>query len=80
VLAQTSSGGVCINDCLMHLGVHELPFGGVGPSGMGAYHGKAGFECFSHRKAVLDRPTFIDPVLRYPPYSAERERWARRVL
>ena len=80
VLAGTSSGGVCVNDCVMHLTVPDLPFGGVGPSGMGAYHGKAGFDCFSHRKSVLDKSTMVDPPLRYPPYSADREKWARRLL
>lgn len=80
VLARTSSGGVCVNDCMMHLAVSDLPFGGVGPSGMGAYHGKAGFDCFSHRKAVLDKSTLVDPALRYPPYTADKEKWARRLL
>lgn len=47
---QTSSGGLCINDTIMHLGVEELPFGGVGASGMGAYHGKHGFDTFTHYK------------------------------
>jgi len=60
--------------------VPDLPFGGVGPSGMGAYRGKAGFDCFSHRKSVLDKSTMVDPPLRYPPYSADREKWARRLL
>ena len=49
VLAQTSSGGVCVNDCIMHAANPELPFGGVGPSGCGAYHGKHGFDAFSHK-------------------------------
>ena len=47
---ETSSGGICINDTIMHLGVEELPFGGVGASGMGAYHGKHGFDTFTHYK------------------------------
>ncbi len=80
ILARTSSGGACVNDCITHLAVPELPFGGVGASGMGAYHGRASFETFSHRKSVLDRSTVFDPPLRYPPYSAKKLRWAKRLL
>jgi aldehyde dehydrogenase (NAD+) len=69
VVAETSSGGVCINDVVVHLLPHELPFGGVGESGMGAYHGRASFECFSHSKSLLNRSTKIDPRRRYPPYN-----------
>ena len=60
-------GGGCINDCVVHVAT-ELPFGGVGNSGMGNYHGKAGFDTFTHYKSVLDRSK-IDVPLRYPPYS-----------
>lgn len=80
VIDNTSSGGVCLNDCLAHLSVPELPFGGVGPSGMGAYHGKASFETFSHMKSILDKGTFPDPALRYPPYTESNKKWARRLL
>ena len=59
VLETTSSGGVCLNDVVMQAGVPDLPFGGVGGSGMGSYHGQAGFETFSHAKAVLRRPCWI---------------------
>lgn len=69
VLAQTTSGGACVNDTIMHVSNPNLPFGGVGPSGLGAYHGKFGFDTFSHAKAVLSAPTWSDPALRYPPYS-----------
>lgn len=57
VLTRTTSGGVTINDTIMHIAMEELPFGGVGPSGMGAYHGLDGFRQFSHRKAVYQQPT-----------------------
>jgi aldehyde dehydrogenase (NAD+) len=80
VLDETSSGGVCINDVVMQLTALGLPFGGVGPSGMGAYHGRHGFEIFSHRKAVLRRGTRLDLPIRYPPYTAEKMRWLRRLL
>ena len=69
VLSQTSSGGVCLNDVIMHIGVPDLPFGGVGDSGMGAYHGKATFDTFSHYKSVLKRSFWPDLEVRYPPYA-----------
>lgn len=60
-------GGGCINDTIMHLSEKNLPFGGVGNSGMGAYHGKAGFDTFTHYKSILKRGTWIDPSFRYSP-------------
>ena len=69
VVAGTSSGGVCINATLWHIANPMLPFGGVGPSGMGAYHGRASFETFSHHKSVLTRGTRFDPKIMYPPYT-----------
>ena len=79
LLERTSSGGVCINDVIMHVGVPELPFGGVGASGMGAYHGKAGFDTFSHQRSVLRRPFWLDLPLRYAPYG-DRLPLLRRLL
>ena len=69
VLAETSSGGGCINDTVSHVGSQELPFGGIGDSGMGRYHGKSGFETFSHQRGILTRENLIDMKLRYPPYN-----------
>ena len=69
VLKRTSSGGVCFNDVVMQKGVPELPFGGVGPSGMGSYQAEAGFQTFSHTRSVLSRPFFLDIRHRYPPYT-----------
>lgn len=68
VLAETSAGGVCVNEVMMHVFASELPFGGVGESGYGAYHGKWGFDTFSHRKAVVRRPTWLPelPAMRAP--------------
>jgi len=80
VLRRTSSGSACINTAIIQLAVPELPFGGVGESGMGAYHGKRGFDTFSHLKSVLDKPTKPDPPLLYPPYKKVRERLLRRIL
>lgn len=79
VLTRTSSGGVCLNDTIMHLGSPELPFGGVGDSGIGAYHGKYSFDTFSHQKSVLNRGTWLDPALRYPPYAGKLV-WFQRLM
>ncbi len=62
-------GGGCINDTMVHFANRRLPFGGIGTSGQGAYHGKLGYETFSHRKAILRRGTWMDVRLRYPPYG-----------
>ncbi len=80
VLARTSSGGVCINGTIMHISNPHLPFGGVGESGMGAYHGRAGFDTFSHRRSVHRRSTRVDPALLYPPYSKRTLGLVRRGL
>jgi aldehyde dehydrogenase (NAD+) len=71
VLQQTSSGGVCINDTIMQSAPSTLPFGGVGASGMGSYHGKAGFDTFSHFKSVLSKPFWLDLPWRYAPYKGK---------
>lgn len=75
ILKNVSFGGGCINDTIMHLANGRAPFGGVGESGMGAYHGKYSFETFSHRKHVLSKSTLIDVPLRYAPYG----RWMKLV-
>lgn len=62
-------GGGCVNDTVIHLATSELGFGGVGESGMGAYHGKTGFDAFSHDKSILDKKTWIDMPMRYQPYK-----------
>ncbi len=79
VLESTSSGGLCVNDAITHLLVSALPFGGVGDSGYGAYHGRWGFETFSHRRAVYRRPSWVvDPPLLNPPYSRWKQKVTRR--
>lgn len=81
VLAETSSGAVCVNDTIDHLLVPSLPFGGVGQSGYGAYHGRWGFETFTHRKAVLRRPPWMpDLPLLNPPYTRIKSFLTRRVF
>jgi acyl-CoA reductase-like NAD-dependent aldehyde dehydrogenase len=80
VIAGTSSGSVCTNHNAVQLGVPGLPFGGVGASGLGAYHGKAGFDTFSHTKSVLRRPTHGEVPLVYPPYNGFKRWVLRRAL
>lgn len=69
IIRRTSSGGACINDTIMHIANENLPFGGVGNSGMGSYHGRLSFDVFSHRRAVVVSPTWIDLPFRYMPYK-----------
>ncbi len=69
LFGSTSSGGACFNDIIMHTTNHRMPFGGVGFSGMGAYHGKFTFDTFSHHRSLLDKPTLFNPTLAYPPYK-----------
>ena len=69
VLHETHSGGVCLNDTLLHVAQDDLPFGGVGPSGMGHYHGHEGFLTFSKAKGVLIKQRFNAAKLIYPPYG-----------
>ncbi|WP_319557497.1 aldehyde dehydrogenase [Thiomicrorhabdus sp.] len=69
ILNEISFGGGCVNDSLMHLTNGNLPFGGVGMSGFGCYHGKAGFDTFTHYKSILHKPFLSEPSLKHPPYS-----------
>lgn len=80
VIRETSSGGACINATVLHLSNAELPFGGVGESGMGAYHGESGLATFSHHKSVMARSTRFDVPIMYPPYSKLKEQLFRRFL
>ena len=80
VVGRTSSGGVCINTTVVHFAVPGLPFGGVGDSGYGAYHGREGFETFSNRKPVLSKPGMLEPPMQYPPWSGMKRRVLRKVL
>ncbi len=73
-------GGGCVNDVIIHLAGSNMGFGGVGESGMGAYHGEAGFDCFSHRKGIVDKKTWIDLKMRYQPYSQRMEKLVRMFL
>ena len=72
VTERCSYGGGCINDTIIHLATSGMGFGGVGESGMGAYHGKVGFEAFSHTKSIVDKKTWMDLPMRYQPYQRKR--------
>jgi aldehyde dehydrogenase (NAD+) len=78
ILNKISSGGACINDAMMHMANPNLPFGGVGHSGFGAYHGYNSFLCFSHRKSVLTTPTWIDLPFKYVPFKGFK--WLKKFL
>lgn len=78
--SKLSFGGGCINDLIMHLGNDNLPFGGVGNSGIGNYHGKFGFEAFSHQKAILEKATWGEPNIKYSPYSDKKLSWIKKFL
>lgn len=80
ILQETSSGSVCINDTVMQYGVPTLPFGGVGNSGMGRYHGKASFDTFSHYKSVLNKSFLVDIKLRYAPYTQGKLQLIKRIF
>ena len=69
VTTELSYGGGCINDVVIHLATSEMGFGGVGESGMGSYHGKDGFDAFSHYKSIVNKKTWLDLPMRYQPYS-----------
>lgn len=69
IATELSYGGGCINDVVVHLSTSEMGFGGVGQSGMGSYHGKDGFDAFSHYKSIMDKKTWLDPPMRYQPYK-----------
>jgi len=79
VLAETSSGGGCINDTVVHFTVTGLPFGGIGDSGMGKYHGKASFDTFSHERSIIRNNFLVDVFLRYPPYK-DHLRWLKKLF
>lgn len=80
VASECQFGGGCINDTIIHLATHEMGFGGFGESGMGAYHGKTGFDTFSHYKSIVDKKTWIDLPMRYQPYNRLNEKLIKMFL
>jgi acyl-CoA reductase-like NAD-dependent aldehyde dehydrogenase len=80
IISETSSGGICINDTIVHLTASNLPFGGVGNSGFGKYHGKAGFDAFSNQKSVLHQTSLFDMPKRFPPTKEKDMKMLRAIL
>ena len=80
LLRRLRFGGGCINDTIIHIATERMPFGGVGESGMGHYHGRYGFETFSHLKSMVDKPTWLDLPMRYQPFTALKDRLIRTFL
>lgn len=80
VLKHTTSGGVTINDTIIHVSNGNLPFGGVGNSGIGSYHGKASFDLFTHRRSVMERGTYIEFNIRFAPYSDKKLKFLKKVM
>ena len=80
VLDTCRFGGGCINDTIIHLATSDMPFGGVGESGMGSYHGRVGFETFSHYRSIVDKKTWMDLPIRYQKYTGLKEKMLRMFL
>ncbi len=80
IIQNVPFGGGCVNDTISHLGNHNLPFGGVGYSGMGSYHGKYSFDTFSREQGILKKPSWPDPDVRYPPYNETKLNWFKRLF
>ena len=80
VLDTCRFGGGCINDTIIHLATSDMPFGGVGESGMGSYHGRVGFETFSHYRSIVDKKTWMDLPIRYQKYTGLKEKMMRMLL
>ena len=80
LLHELSFGGGAVNDAVMHISNSRLPFGGVGQSGMGSYHGEAGFRTFSHYKSILEKATWLETKLKYSPYSERKLKWIKHLM
>ena len=80
ILKEISFGGGAVNDAVMQITNQNIPFGGVGHSGFGSYHGEAGFKAFSHYKGILEKPTWFELPLKYFPRSKKKLFWIRRIM
>ena len=77
ITSRVAFGGGCVNDVIIHLATSNMGFGGVGMSGMGSYHGRVGFDCFTHKKSIVDKKTWLDLPMRYQPYKKLYEKLVR---
>jgi aldehyde dehydrogenase (NAD+) len=80
ILDRIEFGGGCINNTLVHFANPDLPVGGLQTSGSGHYHGWYSFECFSNAKTIVDSATWIDPSIKYPPYTKSKFKWIKKLL
>ena len=80
VLTRVPFGGGCVNDTIIHLATDRMPFGGVGQSGMGGYHGKASFDTFSHQKSIVSKANWLDLPVRYPPFTNRKIRIMKKLM
>lgn len=80
LVENISFGGGCINDTIMHITNYNLPFGGIGNSGIGSYHGKKSFDSFSHKKSIMKSNSFIDIKFKYPPYTERAYKLIKKVF
>ena len=80
ILQEVSFGGGCINDTIIHLATHHMPFGGVGHSGMGSYHGKKSFDAFTHEKSIVKKSSSVDLPVRYHPYTEKKLKMLKKFL
>ena len=80
IVSTLSYGGGCINDVIVHLATSYMPFGGVGNSGMGAYHGKDSFTTFTHAKSIMNKANWLDLPVRYPPYTEKKLKLVEKIL
>ena len=80
ITSRISFGGGCVNDTIIHLATSNMGFGGVGGSGMGSYHGRDGFDTFTHKKSIVDKKTWLDLPMRYQPYSTFMDKMIRMFL
>jgi aldehyde dehydrogenase (NAD+) len=80
IVSTLSYGGGCINDVIVHLATSYMPFGGVGNSGMGAYHGKDSFTTFTHAKSIMNKANWLDLPVRYPPYTEKKLDMVKHIL
>mgnify|MGYP000843869494 CR=1 FL=1 len=80
ILNEISFGGGAVNDAIMHIANSKLPFGGIGNSGIGSYHGEAGFKSFSHFKSILEKSNLMELSLKYYPHSKRKLSWIQRFM
>jgi aldehyde dehydrogenase (NAD+) len=80
IINELSFGGGAVNDAIMHITNPNLPFGGIGDSGIGNYHGEAGFKTFSHEKSIFEKSNWFEPSIKYSPHTSSKLKWLKRLM